>query len=473
MAALALVVPASRSAGQDQPAAFVHGFFSDGSTWQSAATQLARDFQIQAYTPDLPWAQPYATQAGVLATYVSGIGQNIITAGHSNGAIVSRFLNRDHAAPNNRIVSVGTPHLGTGLAHSVLDGNLAFWGSRIAFRIASPLDYYSYWEVQAGVQSPWDHVWHAFDQVGGLFQNLGHAFAALGYVSPGLGSQIPVLQDMMIGSAALNAINSPSNLIRESSAMSARVGIQVTVGSPRDLVFRVVDPVVPGSANDYAFWKDVAAFAALGAFWHYEEYPLDAPFAFPLRSQRFQWPDLAAELDWVDVNYLSLIGALASYASSDAYSWYDNDGVVRTASQEYPGGTRQVLIQDGPLHMEQKQHAAVLEQLRLVFRNDFGVPPRTLLPAPILTASVEQVGLSKRPRLSWNPVPSATSYRIYRRLKQGGVESPWQLWREVTTTTSLDETMVTRYLGGNAAGASEYVGYHVRAVNSGHESVQS
>lgn len=479
LAVATLTFTASSLAAQDQPAAFVHGFASDGSSWQAAASQISSDLRIQAYTPNLPWNLSYATQAGVLATALAGAGPNVITAGHSNGAIVSRFLNRDHGSPNDRIVSVGTPHLGTGLAYSALNGDIAFWGARVAGRIGTTINVYSYWELAAGIESPWDLAWFAFHGLGIAFQYLSSDLADLGYASPGMGIQVPVLEEMVYNSSSLGTINDPTNLARESSAMFARVGIRIEIDSPRDLVFRVVDPVAPGSADDMAVYKDLATFAALAAFYYYDAYPVYAPHALPLRANRYMWLDLAAELDFVDVNYLNLMGALSSYVDSDLYYWYQNDGVVRSISQQYPGGTRQVLIANGPLHMEQKQNDRVIEELFATFEGDFGVPSRSQPPPPpppsppVLTAALEQAGPVYRPRLTWGAVPSATSYRVYRRLKQGGVEGTWHLWQEVTTTTLLDITVVNQYLGGSPVGAIEYVGYHVKAVGASGESVQS
>jgi hypothetical protein len=82
--------------------------------------------------------------------------------------------------------------------------------------------------------------------------------------------------------------------------------------------------------------------------------------------------------------------------------------------------------------------------------------------APSITASI----VSGQPRLTWNAIPLAQSYRIYRRV--GPTSESWDLWATVSSTTYTDiSTPVSSFFGYNTQPATSIsVGYRVTAVHA-------
>jgi len=76
--------------------------------------------------------------------------------------------------------------------------------------------------------------------------------------------------------------------------------------------------------------------------------------------------------------------------------------------------------------------------------------------------------VSQEPQLTWNSVPLAAEYRIYRRIFIDGVGSDYELWATTTATTWTDIMLSSSFYGYQAYPASgTAVSYHVTAVSSG------
>jgi hypothetical protein len=144
---LALAWSGGGSLLQAQPRAYlVHGGFSDGSTWTTAAGQIGAALGIDVRTPTLA-QQIFQTQASSL---VSDFGSSVpALAGHSNGGLVSRYASGlDDVAG---IVSVASPHSGVPLTNRLGEvNNLASW---IAIDLALlALPYFN--------DGPWHPAWY-------------------------------------------------------------------------------------------------------------------------------------------------------------------------------------------------------------------------------------------------------------------------------------------------------------------------
>lgn len=86
----------------------------------------------------------------------------------------------------------------------------------------------------------------------------------------------------------------------------------------------------------------------------------------------------------------------------------------------------------------------------------------------LATAGTTRAG---EPKLSWQPVPAAVKYRIYRRVTSSSSSDAWpayQVWAEVTATSYVDQsTNVSAYFGYNMWPSSgEGVSYYVVAVSA-------
>ncbi len=80
--------------------------------------------------------------------------------------------------------------------------------------------------------------------------------------------------------------------------------------------------------------------------------------------------------------------------------------------------------------------------------------------------------LSQKPRLTWNAIPFATEYRIYRRVTPT-LAPNWALWATKTTTSYTDtQTPVSSFYGYNSYPAGQTIGvsYYVVAFADGVES---
>jgi pimeloyl-ACP methyl ester carboxylesterase len=103
---------------QDRPAVFVHGFNGNANTWNPAADRLRAELAISPYVPNLPWAEPFGTQAGRLQSQLGTLPASTIAVGHSNGGIVSRQWSTQHSLSG--VVTVGSPQRGAPLVNNVL-----------------------------------------------------------------------------------------------------------------------------------------------------------------------------------------------------------------------------------------------------------------------------------------------------------------------------------------------------------------
>ena len=119
MLALAVACAHVAPAGaQDQPTVFVHGFNSDGGTWQGAATRLQTRLAIAPQRPSINWRDDFPSQASSLQSQLSSLPGSPVAVAHSNGGLASRQWSRIRALGG--LVTIGTPNQGAPIASNLL-----------------------------------------------------------------------------------------------------------------------------------------------------------------------------------------------------------------------------------------------------------------------------------------------------------------------------------------------------------------
>lgn len=370
---------AAPAAAQDRVVVFVHGFNSNAASWVATATRLQARLEIVAHVPEMPWWLPYNEQARQLNNAANAIGApaNMVMVGHSNGGLVSRTLNT--MRPLGGIVTLGSPHGGALLAERLND--VTYFYLRAGDKLGMLL-------YMLGAQN-------GTNQYTGLWFSPGMApvraaVAALGVVLQGVVAEVgnriapilatPVLQDMRPGSAALSALNSGSNLARESATVPKRVGM---VFVARD--WGIAAPFVaakPEWQYDAAQRLREAVFV-LSRIRDYFSYPNFAPWDAVAATIRLQANELISDA-------LRFDSMWCWATSNDPSCSISTDGVVPTPSQFFPGDAHNYGYY-GPAHVREKDEAAdqlegvLVKDIGLKYRGASSVPPASN-PASTLSA---------------------------------------------------------------------------------------
>ena len=110
------------------PVVLVHGWNSDGTTWNSTAGLLSSTGNYSPYAVNLDWSESLYPQATVVAS-APGFGPSGVLVGHSQGGLVSRLASR--SGPVFGIITIGSPHNGAPIAGAgaaiLLDLALTNW----------------------------------------------------------------------------------------------------------------------------------------------------------------------------------------------------------------------------------------------------------------------------------------------------------------------------------------------------------
>jgi pimeloyl-ACP methyl ester carboxylesterase len=350
-----LLLLSSAAWAQDRPTVFVHGLQGNANTWSAAANRLRADLAITAYVPNLPWAEPFTTQSSTLQTQFGTLPASTIAIGHSNGGIVSRQWSTQH--PLSGIVTVGSPQRGAPLVNNVLSAlgfnqnlyNAAAW----AFSAFGGLDD-EFWDVYLYVQIAlhWAQGigWDNFYMIAGL----------------GLASRYPVLGQMTTGSPYLQQLNSSSNLAREASQISARVGLAYELHKYWMLgPMRLYDQ----HSADYWYPRMWAAIYTLenAGVYLVTNYPWHST-ALQIANSLFA---AAGALRQVDPTWCWAV-------TNDASCNTPHDGVVPVWSQLYPGGTNFGVA--GPSHLQEANSSDAA--ISYVLTAHMGVATRASGPPP-------------------------------------------------------------------------------------------
>jgi pimeloyl-ACP methyl ester carboxylesterase len=382
---LALVLLASLArpaSAQERVVVFLHGFNSSAASWVATATRLQARLEIVAHVPEMPWWLPYEEQARQLDNAASAIGApaNMVMVGHSNGGLVSRVLSTKR--PLGGIVTMGSPHGGALLAERLDDVTTFYLGT--GRKLAMLL----YMLGASNGTNQFSGIWFSPQMtpvrvaVAGLGLVLQQVLVEVqNQIAPILAA--PVLQDMRPGSAALNALNSGSNLARESNAVPKRVGMVFVAHN-----WWLAAPFVAAKPEwqTSAAQRIVEAARVITYIRDYFSYPNFAP-----------WDPVAATIRQEASFLLSDIAQFDPIwcwaTSNDRQCSISTDGVVPTPSQYFPGTARNVGFY-GPAHVRQKDQAA--DQLEGVLVNDIGLKYRGASTAPSSSAPASTLSAGER-----------------------------------------------------------------------------
>ena len=306
----------AEAGGQARPSAFIHGFVAEPSDWAATANRLKARVAIAPHLPKVSWREKFETQGKQVESQLSSLATNSIAVGHSNGGVVAREWARLRQLGG--IITIGTPHRGAPILAN-LPGWAAFTGTtrglvnRVFSAFADGTDWTS---ILAIVESA-------------LLVTADYSLWSLTNLIKVLGvtTTTPVMPQMTPNSSYLTSLNGSSNLAREASRAPKRVGI-VSVASN----FYLAGParaIAPEQADEIATTMYTTSSVLL--FWgnyillNADPSDLDAT-------------DLAMALIAVSDQILAIDPTYCRMVSRvDMATCVENDGLVPTTSQSYPG----------------------------------------------------------------------------------------------------------------------------------------
>jgi len=307
---------------------------------------------------------------------------------------------------------VGSLHQGAALATSVLSGNAASYLEELAFSVWDPINYYYFHDPafhQARDNNTIEHV--LLNTQAGI--NIAYKAAVDAVISGIISAAAPVVPQMCNvpcpgGSAFISDLNSPASLAAEANAFQRRISISTEV------------PIT----NVWARWwcpedcpgiPPTIASIALTLYDYYRESD-----NWWLSSGAYKWQNLSYEMFTMDGRWLNLIGAVTSQGTV-----LPTDGMLPVTTQTYTGGTASIHLQGANIaHTEQAANGLVIQTVRDVLRDDFGIPARGLPPLQV-TISGPTAPLTGG-NLQWTANPSGgTSGYTYQWQYQNAGSSIW------------------------------------------------
>ncbi len=137
------VIHVPPTAAQDTQVGFLHGLFSDSTTWQYGAGVLANSNRLIPIRPTTDWRQYLTGQAANLSLRLSTTGVPAI--GHSNGGLVARQYVLTYGASSklNRLITIGTPHQGAPIITNAKNGTASGLLLQIPNLIGNAIGFYT------------------------------------------------------------------------------------------------------------------------------------------------------------------------------------------------------------------------------------------------------------------------------------------------------------------------------------------
>lgn len=370
---LACVGSATSAVAQTTPAVFVHGFTSSGDTWRESSGRMAGPLALTPYRPDLAWQRPYSEQAAQLQQQLGSLPASTIAIGHSNGGVVARQWARSRSLAG--LVTIGAPHRGAplignmpGMINYLVRTARAVWGAGTSLAIMSthlPAFDWSWFNYRYSIVS---------SPAIGVVDEVVAGLATLGVLDAE--ARTPVLRDMRPGSALLNELNAPANLVHEAGAVPVRVGIMSSAPTYGG-VFRAISP---SHADAWGDFERVLGFGflMLGLDLQMSGDPGD-PKVMDAAMSMFEAAEYLFDLDYAWCTAVS--------APYPVVACVENDGVVPTDAQAFPGAVPiRTPSQRGPEHTLETRdlqgwvYAALANDMHLPA--PVPPPPPAPLPAP-------------------------------------------------------------------------------------------
>jgi hypothetical protein len=308
------------AAAQDRPLVLVHGFSSNGTTWTEAANRLKVQLAVTTIAPSYNWKQGFAQQAAELNGKLPFVPGVVFGVGHSNGGLAVREWSRTRAMSG--LLTMSSPNQG-----APISGNapaLANYNAQIAMGLFNARNSFS--NPNEGSFWIWQVIQGALAFATDAYNLTGVALGSAGF---------DVFSDAFaqerIGSPFMQALNSPANLARETSALNGNRAAIVTSVANYHLggVFRAVDP---GHADA---WR-AGLYASIGLLDAYASqlattgHPRDQE-----RAQRLFYVSFLLALH--EPYWCQAVSDWSPYAVSAAGSCYPNDTVMASWTQNLPG----------------------------------------------------------------------------------------------------------------------------------------
>lgn len=361
MLALGACLAAGRpAAAQDRPLVLVHGFSSNGTTWTDAANRLKVQLEVTTMAPSYNWKQDFPKQAAELNSKFPGVPGVIFAVAHSNGGIAAREWSKTRAMSG--LLTLSSPNQGApisgnapALANYNLQIALGLYNARNSF--ANPNEG-SYWIFQM-IQGALAFAVDAYNLTG----------IALG--SAGFDIFSDAFAQERVGSPFMQALNSPSNIARESAALKGNRAAIVTSVADYHLggVFRALDPAHAGAAR-VGLYVSIATLDAWASQLAATGDPRDQE-----RAQRLFYVSFLLALH--EQMWCQAVSDWSPYAVSVAGSCYPNDTVIASWAQNLPGALA-IPKPNMPEHVYQTY--LMTPVLYEVLTTHMGVAPRGGLP---------------------------------------------------------------------------------------------
>jgi predicted alpha/beta hydrolase family esterase len=348
------------AAAQDRPMVFVHGFKSNGATWNEAANRLKVQLAITAIQPELAWRTPFTAQAADLEATVRWVPGVPFAVAHSNGGPVVREWSK--LRPLSGLLTLSSPNQGAPIANNA--SAFAYYNANIVTSLLN---------VNAAFVDPNDPSFWIRQVIQGAMAFAGDAVSlaitALG--SAGFDLAAPVFEHERVGSPFMNQLNSGPNLAREAAAVPNRVAIVTSVPDYHlGGVFRATNPA---TANQWRF----ALYAAVGTFdaWAAHIASSGEPRDIE-RAQRMLTASFFLSLH--ETMWCQAISDPSPYAVTLGGSCYPNDSVLPSWSHRILGALT-ITKTNMPEHVWQTQ--LMTPVLYEVLTTHMGVAPRGNTPA--------------------------------------------------------------------------------------------
>jgi pimeloyl-ACP methyl ester carboxylesterase len=370
--AAAVCLAVAPAVAQDRSVVFVHGLMGNGGTWYSASQTLAQQLQIAPTPPvTLGWEGSYETQATTLENYLAAYNvTNAVAVSHSNGGIVTRQYGRTHPT-GSRItghVAVGSLHHGALLAQNVRDGTVFSYLGMVAADLGIPLEYFAFedeWFSGIKAAGTWIGI-ILLNTFSDIVSHYAEGVASLGYPIPVIGNP-PVLDEMGPSTPFMANLNTEGSLAAEASAFQQRISISTTIPADGNVAARTFCGSVCNAATRWSM-----AGIAFTLFAHYADSNDE-----DLSSMAWLWLPLADDILNLDNTWLFFIGAY------DGQTISPQDGVLPLETSRYENGTAAHILVNGAIgHMEQPANPTVINAIRDVLRDNFGIPVREPPPPP-------------------------------------------------------------------------------------------
>jgi pimeloyl-ACP methyl ester carboxylesterase len=364
---IGLVLAPASAIAQDRPVIFIHGFMSDGGTWQAAAARLQEHLALTAETPSLPSRAHFESQADQLEQLAGRHGGEVVTVGHSNGGIAARQWSQQH--PVAGIVTVGTPHGGVPLVRNAY--GIAGYNSTLLWAIN---DVY---RLFAQGCCDWQYMLSASTNLWSWLGSMtSHAWPRV-VSAIALDTALPVTMQMMPGSPYLSSLNGPGNLAREAGNIPGRVGV---VSTAHNFYWGGILRAAFPDEGDTLYYLRESMRIGLESYaaYIYAHAPYQDWWAFEIADGMMFAALYLRYMDDAWCRSVSVVGADLCYA---------NDTIVPQWSQVYPGGVFLDTGWSGPAHTQQARMSdAYLERALTTF---VGVgqrpapPPSSAIPAAV------------------------------------------------------------------------------------------